>query len=156
MIYILYPRVSRLKTIPFTAAHTYIVHIWQYPPPRIKHGIRHFVQMLRRGEPGTIALIGQTQQISLCLCCVSFSHDASERTYNCKHKEKEKVWSLCLCLRQPHFHGEISALMLAFVLASLMKTRLMGYPYGKKTVEQVRYMPRTNFVFYSLQGSTWN
>ena len=33
MIYILYPRVNCLKTIPFTAAHTYIVHIWQYPPP---------------------------------------------------------------------------------------------------------------------------
>ena len=22
-----------LKTIPFAAAHTYIAHIWQYPPP---------------------------------------------------------------------------------------------------------------------------
>ena len=22
-----------LETIPFTAAHTYIAHIWQYPPP---------------------------------------------------------------------------------------------------------------------------
>ena len=22
-----------MKTIPFTAAHTYIAHIWQYPPP---------------------------------------------------------------------------------------------------------------------------
>ena len=28
-----YPRVNCLKTIPFTAAHTYIAHIWQYPPP---------------------------------------------------------------------------------------------------------------------------
>ena len=27
-----YPRVNCLKTIPFTAAHTYIAHIWQYPP----------------------------------------------------------------------------------------------------------------------------
>ena len=26
----------------------------------IDHGIRHFVQMLRRGESGTTALIGQT------------------------------------------------------------------------------------------------
>ena len=25
-----------LKTIPFTAAHTYIAHIRQYPPPRAK------------------------------------------------------------------------------------------------------------------------
>ena len=30
-IYIPYPRVESLKTIPFTAAHTYIAHIWQYP-----------------------------------------------------------------------------------------------------------------------------
>ena len=27
-----YPRVNCLKTIPLTAAHTYIAHIWQYPP----------------------------------------------------------------------------------------------------------------------------
>ena len=33
MIYIPYPRVNCLKTIPFTAAHTYIAHIWQCPPP---------------------------------------------------------------------------------------------------------------------------
>ena len=33
MIYIPYPRVNCLKTIPFTAAHTYIAHIWQYPLP---------------------------------------------------------------------------------------------------------------------------
>ena len=26
-------RLNRLKTIPFTAADTYIAHIWQYPPP---------------------------------------------------------------------------------------------------------------------------
>ena len=45
---------------------------------KINHGNRHFVQMLRRGESGTSALIGQTQQIALFLCCVSFSHDESE------------------------------------------------------------------------------
>ena len=33
LIYIPYPRVNRLKTIPFTATHTYIAPIWQYPPP---------------------------------------------------------------------------------------------------------------------------
>ena len=33
LIYIPYPRVNCLKTIPFTVAHTYIAHIWQYPPP---------------------------------------------------------------------------------------------------------------------------
>jgi len=32
-IYIPYPRVNCLKTIPFTLAHTYIAHIWQYPHP---------------------------------------------------------------------------------------------------------------------------
>jgi len=29
-----YPRVNCLKTIPFTAAHTYIAHIWQCRPRR--------------------------------------------------------------------------------------------------------------------------
>ena len=30
LIYIPYPRVNCLNTIPFTAAHTYIAHIWHY------------------------------------------------------------------------------------------------------------------------------
>ena len=29
-----YPRVNSLKTIPFTAAHTYIAPLWHYPAPR--------------------------------------------------------------------------------------------------------------------------
>ena len=29
LIYIPYPRVNCLKTMLFTAAHTYIAHIWQ-------------------------------------------------------------------------------------------------------------------------------
>ena len=33
LIYIPYPRVNCLKTIPLTAAHTYMAHIWQSPPP---------------------------------------------------------------------------------------------------------------------------
>ena len=37
LIYIPYPRVNSLKTIPFTAAHTYIAHIWQYPSSRGTH-----------------------------------------------------------------------------------------------------------------------
>ena len=37
---------------------------------------------------------------------------------------KGKFLSLCLCLRQPRFHGEISALTLGLVLPSLGKTRL--------------------------------
>ena len=57
---------------------------------KINHGNRHFVQMFRRKESGTSALIGHTQQISWCLCCVSFSHDASERKHKRKHKEKDK------------------------------------------------------------------
>ena len=32
LIYIPYPRVNCLKTIPFTVAHTFIAHIWQYLP----------------------------------------------------------------------------------------------------------------------------
>ena len=32
LIYIPYARVNCLKTIPFKAAHTYMAHIWQYPP----------------------------------------------------------------------------------------------------------------------------
>ena len=31
-VYIPYVRVNCSKTIPFTAAHTYMAHIWQYPP----------------------------------------------------------------------------------------------------------------------------
>ena len=34
LIYIPYARVNRLKTMPFTATHTYMAHIWQYPPPQ--------------------------------------------------------------------------------------------------------------------------
>ena len=33
LIYLPYARVNCLTTIPFTAAHTYIAHKWQYPPP---------------------------------------------------------------------------------------------------------------------------
>ena len=32
LIYISYPRVNCLKTIPFTEAHIYIAHIWQNTP----------------------------------------------------------------------------------------------------------------------------
>ena len=42
LIYIPYPRVNCLKTIPFTAAHTYIAHIWQYPSPGGGGGVRAF------------------------------------------------------------------------------------------------------------------
>ena len=45
-VFIPYPRVNCLKTIPFTAAHTYIAHIWQYPPP---HPSRAFA-LVKRGQ----------------------------------------------------------------------------------------------------------
>ena len=38
LIYMPYPSVNSLKTIPYRAAHTYIAHIWQYhprPPPPV-------------------------------------------------------------------------------------------------------------------------
>ena len=42
LTYIPYPRVNCLKTIPFSAAHTYIAHIWQYPsPPGVGFAWRH-------------------------------------------------------------------------------------------------------------------
>ena len=31
---------SDTLVLPFTAAHTYIAHIWQYPPPREFHALR--------------------------------------------------------------------------------------------------------------------
>ena len=34
------PRVDCLKTIPFTAAHTFIAHIWQFPSPSLPGGVR--------------------------------------------------------------------------------------------------------------------
>ena len=46
LIYIHYPRVNCLKTIPFAAAYTYIAHIWQYPPPPGRNS--HFLGCLGR------------------------------------------------------------------------------------------------------------
>ena len=48
LIYIHYPRVNCLKTIPFTAAYTYIAHIWQYPPPPPPGRNSHFLGCLGR------------------------------------------------------------------------------------------------------------
>ena len=59
MIYILYPRVNCLKTIPFAAAHTYIVHIWQYLP-------RGCSLTLRNGESWNIP----RHELDAVLCCV--------------------------------------------------------------------------------------
>ena len=49
LIYIPYPRVNCLKTTPFTAAHTYIAHIWQYPPAGRLHMVA--VRSMNRDNP---------------------------------------------------------------------------------------------------------
>ena len=36
LISIPYPRLNCSKTLPFTAAHTYIAYIWEYPPWRFR------------------------------------------------------------------------------------------------------------------------
>ena len=41
LIYIPHPRVNVLKTIPFTVAHTYIAHKWQYPSPAPRQAEAH-------------------------------------------------------------------------------------------------------------------
>ena len=54
----------------------------------------------------------------------------SKRKHKHRGKKKEKFWFLCSCLRfclwlrQGLFHGEIRIIVFAFVLASLVKTRL--------------------------------
>ena len=71
-----YPRVNCSKTIPFTAAHTYIAHIWQYPPP------------LGRTANNCLNIYAGLSGDSCCRCCpglqkfsnvsrVRFLHDAS-------------------------------------------------------------------------------
>ena len=40
-------RLNCLKTIPFTAADTYIAHIWQYPPPPLSVSCFHPYAALR-------------------------------------------------------------------------------------------------------------
>ena len=64
--------------------------------------------------------------IPLCLCCVSFSHNASEHKHKRKHTKKQNFWSMSLCLRQPRFHGEISVVMLGLLLASLIRLNTAG------------------------------
>ena len=48
---------------------------------KMNHGIRHFVQMLRRGKPGTSA-----KQISLIVLMLRFVFTRRKQ----KHKNKEK------------------------------------------------------------------
>ena len=103
LIYIPYARVNFLKTIPFTAAHTYIAHIWQYPPP----------------PPGTQATIHSCFQIHLInlsqksAICKSIHHPCEgERHQGQGNKTNEqnaftRSLQVCEChLVQPH-SGEV-------------------------------------------------
>ena len=48
LIYIPHARVNCLKTIPFTAAHTYIAYIWLFPPPPPSAGLLADVEFYSR------------------------------------------------------------------------------------------------------------
>ena len=52
LIYIPHPRVNCLKIIPFTVVHTYIAHIWQYPPPPPRHPVKEV-----HGDKRQVALV---------------------------------------------------------------------------------------------------
>ena len=60
LIYIPYPRVNCLKTIPFTAAHTYIAYIWQCPPRdfSLRPKKRHLLRRLGVNDRVEILLLG--------------------------------------------------------------------------------------------------
>ena len=64
--------------------------------------------MLREWNLGLVFFIGRTLQLALCLRYAPFF---TQRKSEGKQKR--------LCLRQDRFHGEISALVLAFMLAHL-------------------------------------
>ena len=65
-----YSRVNCLKTIPFTAAHTYIAHIWQYPhphpPPPPPRGICLFKFDFRVCYPNAESYKGLTTKQIYC------------------------------------------------------------------------------------------
>ena len=62
-----YAGVNRLKTIPFTAAHTCIAHIWQYPPPR---GYKHADQLVLGISDKTVHFTGFSIVFSIENCCM--------------------------------------------------------------------------------------
>lgn len=68
--------------------------------------------------------IGRTSQLALCLRCVPFSHNASERKHQRKHKKKAKFRSLrlSLCLSQARFDGEINKLSCPCVYACALQS----------------------------------
>ena len=69
----------------------------------INRCLRHFVEMVRRGESGTSALTGQTWP------------DVADAVFRF-HRTQAQGKRTILCLLQPRFHGERTGLML--VLAS--------------------------------------
>ena len=89
LIYIPYPRVNCLKTIPFTAAHTYIAHIWQYPPPPAL-GLTHCFRL--HTWP---ALAGYAGSQSL----LRFSFRFFGRIY--PSSDTREVWNSALAYRGP-------------------------------------------------------
>ena len=70
LIYISYPRVNCLKTTPFTAAHTHIAHIWQYPPPALGAAPDWSTSWQRpkvRLQNLTLLIASHTQMCMICL-----------------------------------------------------------------------------------------
>ena len=70
LISIPYPRLNSLKTLPFTAAHTHIAYIWEYPPPpppgyhaMLNVGIGHSTNVVERKYWNRIYSV---QQVATC------------------------------------------------------------------------------------------
>ena len=66
-----YSRPKRSETIPFTAAHTYMAHIWQYPHPR--GSAVSFQSLLRENWQGggpALAFVGMLPCRSLLNSCI--------------------------------------------------------------------------------------
>ena len=86
-------------------------------------------QLLRRRESGKNALTGKTRpeaaNFLVFMSCFILHGITGESTHKRKHKKGERKRSLCLCwslcLRRGRFHGEMRAVMLVLVFASLMK-----------------------------------
>ena len=55
-----YLRIENLKkTIPYRAAHTYIAHIWEYPPP----GGGHFILVLTSADFEAMPISGKKYRV---------------------------------------------------------------------------------------------
>jgi len=64
-----YPRPNCLKTIPFTAAHTYLPvgYIWEYPPPGLKLALqnvgRNYKMLAKNYDAKSIRKLGALEQL---------------------------------------------------------------------------------------------